>query len=322
MLKALAPFVILNKREVNELITVKDARLLMEDTIKLKKESTLLSSPPRMVLSLNNDRNDVFQFRAGYLKGIERIGLRIANLRDNETRHVLLIDGQSSRLLALINESETFKLRISGTVATIIKYLSKKESSIVAFIGAGNVARGVCLGIDELGMVNQVRVFDQYDEVKNNFAKELKKKTKLKIIPSPSIQDAVENADIIITVTTANEPLVRFEWVKKGCLVISLGMGQELDPQLVLKSDKIIVDDIELCKAIGDIAYLINHGFIKEHQIYGNLYEILGGIKKGRESDSETIVVVSQGMIAGDIALVNFVYEEALKKGIGRIIKI
>jgi alanine dehydrogenase len=315
-------FVILNKKEVNQLISIKDARLLMGKIIKLKKESTILSHPPRMVLNLNNDRHDVYQFRAGYLKEIEKIGLRIANLKNNETRHVLLIDEKSSQPLALINESETFKLRVSGTVANIIKYLSKKDSSVVGLIGAGNVARTICLGTDELRTIDELRVFDKYNEAKNNFIKELRGKTRLRIIPSSSIQEAIKNADIIITVTTANEALVKFKWVKKGCLVISLGMGQELDPQLVLKSDKIIVDDIELCKSIGDIAYLMNHGLLKAHQIYGNLYEIFGGIKQGRESNSEIIVVVSQGMIAGDIALIHFVYEKALKKGIGRIIKI
>ena len=137
-----------------------------------------------------------------------------------------------------------------------------------------------------------------------------------------SAQEAVENADVIVTATTANTPLLKFDWIKKGCLVISLGMGQELDPGLVCQSNKIIVDDIELCRTIGDIAYLMNQGFLKEDQIYANLYEILTGIKKGRENRGETIVVVSQGMIGGDIALINHVYENALEKGCGKILEL
>lgn len=310
-------FVLLSKKEVNKLITVKEARLLMEDIIKLKKDSTILSKPPRITLNLNND---IYQFRAGYLKNIEKIGLRIANLKSNETRYVLLIDAKTSKILALINESDTFRLRIGGTVANIIKYLSKKGDSVAGMIGAGTVARGVCLGIDELRMLDEVRVCDKYDRARDNFVGEVSKVTRLTITPCNSIKEAVKNADIIITATTANEPLVKSKWIKCGALVISLGMGQELEPELVCKSDKIIIDDIELCKSVGDIAYLINNGFLNESQIYGNLYEILGGIKKGRQNGSEKIVVVSQGIIAGDIALINLVYEKALKKKVGTIV--
>lgn len=305
-------FIILDKQDVKKLVTVSDARLIMEQVIKSSRENTMISVPPRMVLDLGNERHDFFQFRAGYLRGTERIGVRIANLRDNETRQVLLIDGKSSRYLGLINESETFKLRIGGTVANTIKFLAKKDGETVALIGAGSVARGVCRGIEELGLFGRLKVFDQYPKVRKDFVEEMRSKTRLKIVASSSIQLAVRDVDVVITATTANAPLVKSKWVQKGCLIISLGMGQELEPDLVCGADKIIVDDIELCKSVGDIAYLMKNSFLEERQIYGNLYEIMRGIKKGRENNDETIVVVSQGMIAGDIALVNFVYEKAM----------
>jgi ornithine cyclodeaminase/alanine dehydrogenase-like protein (mu-crystallin family) len=88
-------FIILDKQDVKKLVTVSDARLIMEQVIKSSRENTMISVPPRMVLDLGNERHDFFQFRAGYLRGTERIGVRIANLRDNETRQVLLIDGKS-----------------------------------------------------------------------------------------------------------------------------------------------------------------------------------------------------------------------------------
>ncbi len=305
-------FIILNKKDVSKLITVKDARVIMEQVIKSSQENVTISVPPRMVLGLRNENHDLYQFRAGYLRGIERIGLRIANLRDNETRQVLLIDVKSSNSLGLINESETFKLRIGGTVANIIKYLVKKGGESVGLIGAGSVARGVCRAIDELGLFKTLKVYDKYPKTKRGFVQEMESKTRLKITAGSSVQLTVRDADVIITATTANEPLVESRWVQKGCLIISLGMGQELEPDLVCGADKIIVDDIELCKSVGDIAYLMKNSFLEESQIYGNLYEIMRGIKKGRENNDETIVVVSQGMIAGDIALVNFVYEKAM----------
>ena len=311
-MRLVSKFIILGKEDVKKLITVKDARVIMEQVIKSSQENVTISVPPRMVLDLRNENHDLYQFRAGYLRGIERIALRIANLRDNETRRVLLIDVKSSNSLGLINESETFKLRIGGTVANIIKYLTKNGGKSIGLIGAGSVARGVCRAIDELGLFKTLKVYDKYPKTKRGFVQGMENKTRLKITAGSSVQLAVRDADVIITATTANEPLVKSKWVQKGCLVISLGMGQELEPDLVCGADKIIVDDIELCKSVGDIAYLMKNSFLEESQIYGSLYEILRGSKKGRENDNETIVVVSQGMIAGDIALANFVYEKAM----------
>lgn len=142
-------------------------------------------------------------------EGAEKIGLKIANLRDNETRQVLLIDAQSSKPLGLVNQSETFRLRIGGTVANIVKFLDKSENSRVALIGAGKAGRGISLGIDELGTIAVLKVFDQYEEARSRFVKELEKKARLRITPASSAQEAVENADIIMTATTANTALVK-----------------------------------------------------------------------------------------------------------------
>ena len=72
------------------------------------------------------------------------------------------------------------------------------------------------------------------------------------------------------------------------------GMGRELEPELDCRSYKIVVDYIEVCKTIGDIAYLMNHDLLKEEQIYANLYKIAKRMKKGGEDDLEIITIVSQ----------------------------
>jgi len=102
-------------------------------------------------------------------------------------------------------------LRIGGTVANIVKFLDKSENSRAALIGAGKAGRGISLGIGELGTIAELKVFDQYEEARSRFVKELEKKARLRITPASSAQEAVENADIIMTATTANTTLVKRE---------------------------------------------------------------------------------------------------------------
>lgn len=303
---------ILECEEVKNLITIEESIDIIEETIKSGK-NTIISQPSRMMLHIDEPKN-TYQFKGGYSKNIGILGLRIANLEAKNMWYMLLIDTQIPRVLALINESEIFKLRVGATVANIVKYLAKNNSKRIGFIGAGSVARSVYNALEKLNICKEVAVFDVNEAIKKKFIDDFVSKTRFKIISSGTIKETVENSDIILTITKANEPLVKSNWIKRGSLVISLGIGQELDPQLALDADKIIIDDIEQCKSIGDIAYLLNNKYIREEDIYGDIYDILGRTKKGRVDNLETILVVSQGLIAGDIALNTYIYEKAINQ--------
>ena len=122
---------------------------------------------------------------------------------------------------------------------------------------------------------------------------------------------------MVCTVTIADEPLVRKEWLKKGSLVVSAGSYQELEPGVVLSADKIVVDNWTQTSHRGELAKLVEVEKLGEKNIHGEIGDILAGKKKGRERDDENILAVPIGLGSVDIGCAVEVYRKATEKGIG-----
>ena len=100
-----------------------------------------------------------------------------------------------------------------------------------------------------------------------------------------SVKDAVEGADVVITVTASREPLVRAAWLKPGVTVIAVGSDgpdkQELDVDVLARADKIVADSIAQCLRLGEIHHAVERGAITKEKIYAELGEITAGTQAG-----------------------------------------
>ena len=133
-----------------------------------------------------------------------------------------------------------------------------------------------------------------------------------------SIQEATQS-DIVITTTPSREPIIRRAYIRPGTHINAIGADaegkQELEPDL-LKSAKIIVDDITQASYSGEINVPLSKGFIDAADIYSTLGEIVANHKKGRENDEEITIFDSTGLAIQDVACANLVYQKAEKEKI------
>ena len=201
------------------------------------------------------------------------------------------------------------------------KYLARKDSEVAAIIGMGVQARTQALALKTvLPKLKEIRGFDVWKDRGRLVAKDIEKMIGIttKFVDTP--KEAVEGADVIDTVTVADEPIVKDAWVKKGNLFIHMGSYIEEEYDVVLHANKIIVDDWEIVKhrKTPVLARMYDEGRIKDSDIYANLDEIVAGKKKGRETDDERIFFSPIGMAHEDVAVASLVYEQAKKKGIGK----
>ena len=201
------------------------------------------------------------------------------------------------------------------------KYLARKDSEVAAIIGMGVQARTQALALKTvLPKLKEIRGFDVWKDRGRLVAKDIEKMTGIttKFVDTP--KEAVEGADVIDTVTVADEPIVKDAWIKKGNLFIHMGSYIEEEYDVVLHANKIIVDDWEIVKhrKTPVLARMYDEGKIKDSDIYANLDEIVAGKKKGRETDDERIFFSPIGMAHEDVAVASLVYEQAKKKGIGK----
>ena len=201
-------------------------------------------------------------------------------------------------------------IRTGASAGVAARYLARKDAKVLAIIGAGVQgkmnARAVC---EELP-IEEIRVADIRPEACEAYAEEMGPELQVKVTPCATNEEACKGADVIITVTIADEPLVMWDWLKPGCTVLSLGSFQELDEEIPLKSDKLVVDNWAQNAHRGELVKLVHAGRLTEEQVHAEMPEIVVGEKPGREKDEEIICACIIGMGSTDIGTAGVLYKE------------
>ena len=136
----------------------------------------------------------------------------------------------------------------------------------------------------------------------------------------------VPHSDILVTVTPSRKPLIGVDSINDGIHINAFGADgpgkQELDPKIMPRVSKIVVDSFDQCRRIGEIQHALGQGLIDEKTIHGEIGEIVNGKKPGRESDTEVTLFDSTGLSAQDVAAAKIVLDAAKKKGLGKRINL
>ena len=127
-------------------------------------------------------------------------------------------------------------------------------------------------------------------------------------------------ADIIVTAISGQCPVLKAADITKGGLYIHVG-GWEDEYGVAQKADKIVCDEWEVVKHRSQtLCRMYNEGLLGDNDIYANLSELISGTKGGREHDDEFIYFNSVGLSYIDINFARYIYEEAVKRGLGQAV--
>ncbi|MHA1958384.1 MAG: ornithine cyclodeaminase family protein [Candidatus Thorarchaeota archaeon] len=164
------------------------------------------------------------------------------------------------------------------------------------------------------------------DASKKRYQKTMPEILNAEVKAMDSVEEVVKNADIIVTVTPSRKALVMSEWIEDGVHINAIGADgkgkQELDPRIMKKASKIVVDSLDQCKVIGELQHAYGQGIISEKNVHAEIGDILSGKKAGRETQEEITVFDSTGLAAQDIAAANVVFQLAQKRGLGKSFKL
>lgn len=327
-------FLYLNQKDVIRAgLTMKLAVQAMEDALSLYTAGKTIM-PYKTVLDLDERKRGRINAMPAYVGGqYEVAGIKwIAGFPPNidkgwprATALLILNDSWNGFPLALMDSTLISAVRTGAVTGVGAKYLARKDSSTVAMIGAGVQARTQLEALVEvLPALKLVRVFDPRIEASNRYAQEMSTRTGLQIEVASSAENAVVGADIIVTVTVANEPIVKDAWIKEGSFFAAVGSYREEEDAVVLNADKVVLDGIDhvIHRETPIVAQLVLSGRMKREQIHAEMGEIVLGRKPGRESDHERIFYSPIGMAVDDIVLAKQVYDLAQAKGIGQMLSL
>ena len=327
---------ILKESDISSIIT-------MSDIIEADKQALSIYSSKQSNIPLRSNLNipeykGQCLFMNGYAAPAKALGVKIVsvypeNINKNLTSvpaTMVLVDAETGMVNSLLDGTYLTRLRTGAISGLATDILSRKDSKIFALFGTGGQAVTQLEAVLTVRKIEEVRVFDVFSERAVEFAKKMsdkfsKKFNNVKIYAVKTSDEAVENADIITTVTTSKKPVFNADKVKANVHINGVGSYTpemiEIPGEILVKANKIYVDTIDgAVNESGDLITPISKGLIKKEKINGELGEVINGKIKGRENDNEMTFFQTTGSAVLDLVAAQKIYEIAKEKGIGQIV--
>jgi ornithine cyclodeaminase len=236
---------------------------------------------------------------------------------------VLAFSAETGQLAAvLFDNGYLTELRTGAAGALAADLLARKRVQKAALVGVGGQARYQLEALAGVRSPELVVAWGRDLAKAEAYAEEMRGRLGLPVEVAPSLREAVEGADVVVTTTPSREPLVRAEWLAPGAHVTAVGSDmpekQELDAAVLARADKVVADRLQACLENGEIHRAVAAGGIAPEDVHAELGQIAAGERPGRESDDEITVADLTGVGVQDAALAALVVTEAAARGAGR----
>ena len=255
------------------------------------------------------------------------MGMKIYTSSREGLRFVIpLFDANSGEMLALIEADYLGQMRTGAATGVATMLLARGDASCVGIIGTGLQARTQLEAVAAVRKIERAIAYGRDAQRRAEFANEMAAKLGIGVQATSTAEEVVRAADILVTATTASQPIVKGEWIKPGTHINAIGANfpqkRELDADAVGRADLVFVDSIEQSKAeAGDLI----HAFGGDPEIWESvkeLAELVVGRAKGRASREQITLFKSNGISIEDIITAGRVYELARTRGAGTEIRI
>jgi ornithine cyclodeaminase len=231
---------------------------------------------------------------------------------------VLLMDGTTGALLALIDGGEVTARRTAASSALAADYLARKDAAHLVVLGTGRLGGGNLIEAHAaVRPIRRVTVWGRSPEKAEAVAARWQGKG-LEVSATRDLATAVADADIVSTATLAREPVLRGDWLRPGTHVDLVGNfapnAREAD-DTALKRATVFVDTRSALKTGGDLVMAMASGALRESDIAADLYELTCGTHPGRSDAAEITLFKSVGAAIEDLAAARLVYEQGKTAG-------
>lgn len=322
---------LLSREDIKKVFTIKDA-------IEADKYAFTLVVDGKCEAPLRTNiqapkYDGCFLFMPAYVSEMDTASLKIINIfphnidqgKPSSPAQVLLIDGTTGIVTAVLDGTYVTQLRTGAASGAAFDVLAKKDCKIGALIGTGGQAATQLEAMIVVRDLEEARVFDLNLERTKEFAARMQEELKdygTKIIPVNSSDEAVDNADLVITVTPSSKPVFDASKIKAGATISCVGAYQphmqEMDPAILTRASKLYFDSEEaVLSESGDILIPLEDGTITKDDFTGDLGQVIKGELVGRENDEEIIVFETVGVATQDLVAARRIYDKAVEAGVG-----
>ncbi|MGM0717913.1 MAG: ornithine cyclodeaminase family protein [Halobacteriota archaeon] len=267
----------------------------------------------------------------GYLAILPELGAMggytyAAGFGDEDAHFALpLFDAESGRLLTLLDGASMNPFKTGATGALAVDELARDDATTCAVIGSGAQARGQLRATATVREFEDVRVFSPTAASRDAFAEEFDERLSADVTPAASAAAAVEDADVVITATTATDPVVRNADLPDGVHITAMGQydrrKRELDADTIARATYVPDLRDRAFQDAGAFLAALDAGVVDEDHIHAELGEIVAGHEPGRTAADEVTVFDSGGTGIETVASAWMLYDRAKERGLGETIE-
>ncbi len=247
---------------------------------------------------------------------------------DNPTRgldghqgQVMLADGVTGQLRALLDASAVTAIRTAAVSALATRLLAREDARTLAIVGTGVQARTHLEAIPLVRPIERVRIAGRTPDRAGEFVGELSGGVPFELEACASVEEAVRGADVVVTATTSREPVLTRSWLEPGVHVNAVGASQptsrELDTASVADAALFTDRRESLENEAAEYRLALDEGLIEPAHVRAELGELLTGTATGRTSKDEITLFRSLGLAVFDVAAAAHVLAEAEVSGEG-----
>lgn len=308
----------LNEHDVEQLLTVPNCFGTIEQAILAqgRKEAQNL---PRRIVRTEKVGLSVLQ---GSVPGAGYVGFKSYTTCPDGVRFwVLLFHAETGSLDAIVEAEHLGQVRTAAATGVATKHLANPGSRTVAILGTGTHAvpqlEGACLSHE----IERVFAWSRTPANVREFSERMSSKLGVEVVPAASAEEAVREADIVVTITTSQTPILMGDWLKPGAHVNLVGAmkptSREVDDRVLQRASLLTVDDREQSHAeSGEFIEAVRDGVMSWDQVK-ELGDVLAGTVPGRKTEQDITVFKNHGVGIWDVAAAARAIQLAGERGAG-----
>jgi ornithine cyclodeaminase/alanine dehydrogenase-like protein (mu-crystallin family) len=235
---------------------------------------------------------------------------------------VTLFDPQTGVPTAILDASAITEVRTAAVTAVATSVLARPDARTLAILGAGPQARAHLRALAQVRPFEQVHVYAPTEAHARALAGSDGASGKLTVSVARTAQEALRDADVVVTATSSREPVLRSGWLKPGAHLNAVGasspQAREIDTATVAASALFCDSRESLRNEAGEFRLAIAEGLIAgEEHVRAELGEVLAGTAPGRRDGSELTLFRSLGLAIEDLAAAQRAVAAATEAGLG-----
>jgi ornithine cyclodeaminase/alanine dehydrogenase-like protein (mu-crystallin family) len=228
---------------------------------------------------------------------------------------VILFDPESGAPVCVLHAGEITAIRTAAASAVATDALARRDAGRLALLGYGEQAATHARAIGKVRNLDSIVVWGRWPERARVFAERMHAELGLPVTAARDVKEVVAEADIVCTVTSAAEPVLKGEWVRPGTHLNLVGSSYagpaEVDSDLVVRS-RFVVDSREgVLNQGAEFLRAKAAGLIDDKHIVAEIGQVLAGEVVGRRSTDEITVYKSLGHIVQDLAAAWALYSQS-----------